>query len=185
MWDFGIITFTPWVRYSYPFSAIGEEQLQINGLYFPKSWFTSWYKGKIKILETAIETPENHQKWQGIVIWLLRFGALSVCHPYKKNEGRCPEASALFVFSGLKGDLSSLYCYWSVSFPWTTPLVSHSWSLGCSSLQSSRLSSWWPSYNWCSLWGRPGLFVRQPTQNPRSEERRVGKECRSRWSPYH
>ncbi len=25
-----------------------------------------------------------------------------------------------------------------------------------------------------------------PVQNPvRSEERRVGKECRSRWSPYH
>ena len=23
------------------------------------------------------------------------------------------------------------------------------------------------------------------TANPRSEERRVGKECRSRWSPYH
>jgi len=22
-------------------------------------------------------------------------------------------------------------------------------------------------------------------QDPRSEERRVGKECRSRWSPYH
>ena len=22
-------------------------------------------------------------------------------------------------------------------------------------------------------------------QQPRSEERRVGKECRSRWSPYH
>src|SRR3989454_12569106 len=30
--------------------------------------------------------------------------------------------------------------------------------------------------------GRPG-----PTdlKGPRSEERRVGKECRSRWSPYH
>ena len=25
----------------------------------------------------------------------------------------------------------------------------------------------------------------QPTNLPRSEERRVGKECRSRWSPYH
>ena len=26
----------------------------------------------------------------------------------------------------------------------------------------------------------------QPSQGPeRSEERRVGKECRSRWSPYH
>ena len=23
------------------------------------------------------------------------------------------------------------------------------------------------------------------SQHPRSEERRVGKECRSRWSPYH
>ena len=22
-------------------------------------------------------------------------------------------------------------------------------------------------------------------EHPRSEERRVGKECRSRWSPYH
>ena len=27
--------------------------------------------------------------------------------------------------------------------------------------------------------------VRQATQGLRSEERRVGKECRSRWSPYH
>ena len=25
----------------------------------------------------------------------------------------------------------------------------------------------------------------QPMQRVRSEERRVGKECRSRWSPYH
>ena len=23
------------------------------------------------------------------------------------------------------------------------------------------------------------------SEDPRSEERRVGKECRSRWSPYH
>ena len=27
--------------------------------------------------------------------------------------------------------------------------------------------------------------IRQHLINPRSEERRVGKECRSRWSPYH
>src|SRR2546430_12427045 len=25
----------------------------------------------------------------------------------------------------------------------------------------------------------------EPEKNSRSEERRVGKECRSRWSPYH
>ena len=27
--------------------------------------------------------------------------------------------------------------------------------------------------------------IRRAWQNLRSEERRVGKECRSRWSPYH
>ena len=29
------------------------------------------------------------------------------------------------------------------------------------------------------------LFVEAPSNPVRSEERRVGKECRSRWSPYH
>ena len=28
-------------------------------------------------------------------------------------------------------------------------------------------------------------IVRGPADDSRSEERRVGKECRSRWSPYH
>ena len=28
-------------------------------------------------------------------------------------------------------------------------------------------------------------MVRTAKVTPRSEERRVGKECRSRWSPYH
>ena len=30
--------------------------------------------------------------------------------------------------------------------------------------------------------GRPEMTE---NKSPRSEERRVGKECRSRWSPYH
>ena len=29
------------------------------------------------------------------------------------------------------------------------------------------------------------LLIRRPGRGARSEERRVGKECRSRWSPYH
>src|SRR3989441_10641162 len=40
--------------------------------------------------------------------------------------------------------------------------------------------------------GRPNVLVRYPNgitgeffYQKRSEERRVGKECRSRWSPYH
>ena len=28
-------------------------------------------------------------------------------------------------------------------------------------------------------------LAKRPEEQPRSEERRVGKECRSRWSPYH
>ena len=35
--------------------------------------------------------------------------------------------------------------------------------------------------------GKGSAFVRTKLKNviTRSEERRVGKECRSRWSPYH
>ena len=41
---------------------------------------------------------------------------------------------------------------------------------------------------WLFLGGEPGLaqLARNAVQSvTRSEERRVGKECRSRWSPYH
>ena len=31
----------------------------------------------------------------------------------------------------------------------------------------------------------PAIAPQQPVDTTRSEERRVGKECRSRWSPYH
>src|SRR6266704_4712135 len=34
------------------------------------------------------------------------------------------------------------------------------------------------------FWGKAGWKI-GPGGRPRSEERRVGKECRSRWSPYH
>ena len=33
--------------------------------------------------------------------------------------------------------------------------------------------------------GMPFAIAQQLASRPRSEERRVGKECRSRWSPYH
>ena len=32
---------------------------------------------------------------------------------------------------------------------------------------------------------KDGKLILVTAINPRSEERRVGKECRSRWSPYH
>ena len=39
---------------------------------------------------------------------------------------------------------------------------------------------------WYQYWLEHRLFSSKPDgREPRSEERRVGKECRSRWSPYH
>ena len=35
------------------------------------------------------------------------------------------------------------------------------------------------------IWSIPGVRRYQTGDSERSEERRVGKECRSRWSPYH
>src|SRR3989441_13366846 len=42
--------------------------------------------------------------------------------------------------------------------------------------------------NWCDglkNWSNDMTTMRVHTRVARSEERRVGKECRSRWSPYH
>src|SRR5256885_16179892 len=35
------------------------------------------------------------------------------------------------------------------------------------------------------VWWLLAMALQEQTTRPRSEERRVGKECRSRWSPYH
>ena len=40
-------------------------------------------------------------------------------------------------------------------------------------------------FGWQLLVIQPELEKEQAQQALRSEERRVGKECRSRWSPYH
>ena len=43
-------------------------------------------------------------------------------------------------------------------------------------------------YSRCRICGRPHAYLRKYGICRicfRSEERRVGKECRSRWSPYH
>src|SRR3954451_25498417 len=42
-----------------------------------------------------------------------------------------------------------------------------------------------PGSTVCTRWWRPVRSSTWSGRSPRSEERRVGKECRSRWSPYH
>ena len=50
------------------------------------------------------------------------------------------------------------------------------WKYSCSPLEGNRNET---ICNFCGLVMKSGGISR------RSEERRVGKECRSRWSPYH
>src|SRR5216683_2147846 len=56
-------------------------------------------------------------------------------------------------------------------------------------VRDTILASWWRSRRWNVAADHIDLsYVRDPdldTPLTRSEERRVGKECRSRWSPYH
>src|SRR2546422_3640127 len=65
---------------------------------------------------------------------------------------------------GRKGVLMATSLFW-VGFPYLLMGFTHSYLmlLGCVALVGFGNSLW----------------------HPRSEERRVGKECRSRWSPYH
>src|SRR5476649_1799688 len=88
---------------------------------------------------------------------------------FEKSSVKKPAMATekFFFFSSRRRHTISL-CYWSSDV--------------CSSDLRCRRRRWPRS---------PARFRRRserpaiPTNAPRSEERRVGKECRSRWSPYH
>src|SRR3712207_7711976 len=46
-----------------------------------------------------------------------------------------------------------------------------------------RYGPWQTAYERLTRWSADGTWTKLLAR--RSEERRVGKECRSRWSPYH
>ena len=61
----------------------------------------------------------------------------------------------------------------------SSPRETSSWNNGSSCWRASRIGIRWPDRH------PTGTHYSLRTQRDRSEERRVGKECRSRWSPYH
>ena len=59
-------------------------------------------------------------------------------------------------------------------------------ALVCSGLDGSPRGACWEVVSLLSCWGQSGRHLElHCLGSSRSEERRVGKECRSRWSPYH
>src|SRR3989449_8497539 len=54
---------------------------------------------------------------------------------------------------------------------------------GAADLLRRLIRGWWQSIGETHASGIPKLMMAEAGN--RSEERRVGKECRSRWSPYH
>ena len=50
---------------------------------------------------------------------------------------------------------------------------------------SENDKGWTKELNRVSFNGAPAKYDIRTWSPDRSEERRVGKECRSRWSPYH
>src|SRR2546430_9723960 len=63
--------------------------------------------------------------------------------------------------------------------------VARRFASGCTRFRSSALFKWRAPYLLSIPSCSKKYFAGRVTRNTRSEERRVGKECRSRWSPYH
>src|SRR3712207_8363539 len=76
--------------------------------------------------------------------------------------------------------------YWR---DWSSDVCSSDLAIGWSSQEHYRLegrpiSGWWVGA--ARVGGdSASRHTARPRRPTRSEERRVGKECRSRWSPYH
>src|SRR2546430_3005783 len=69
--------------------------------------------------------------------------------------------------------------------PWESDLCRGSGSGRCASARWTRTPKGISQAERAKSWRNTRWLRRQARRARRSEERRVGKECRSRWSPYH
>src|SRR5256885_16972768 len=83
----------------------------------------------------------------------------SVVHTHPKTE-----TSLMTSISNYRGIIPAISCPFTPDHRIDEPAL-------------RRLASW--------LAGHEGVVAVMTNGHTRSEERRVGKECRSRWSPYH
>src|SRR2546430_6722965 len=77
-------------------------------------------------------------------------------------------------------DVCSSDLHWIIDPSHTNKVTVEVSGLNQATLQALQQSDWQPAQ-----WPRLLSVYAEPADLTRSEERRVGKECRSRWSPYH
>src|SRR2546427_8600556 len=84
------------------------------------------------------------------------------------------------------------------ALPILVPLAARHQKTGAAAMEGSQAACSWACNSWTECTSMlpmdfmpstaasaPKMVVKVVTRARRSEERRVGKECRSRWSPYH
>src|SRR2546429_5878637 len=125
-------------------------------------------RGKRAKVESFGTEEARMFEWTTARIWLLFFSS-------RRRHTRCSRDWSSDVcssdLSGISGTLQAPY--WSLCYA-----LAHlaSWEghgrIGMRKETKSFAIARWVALVWVLVWFR-------------SEERRVGKECRSRWSPYH
>src|SRR5258707_13848225 len=111
------------------------------------------------------------------------FSDLLLSMPFQMPQDFINLSRAVGILSGMCTGLDPAFDPWREMQPFTEKLLEETSDRTKSALGGSRnpLESFRGLPTRASL----DLAVKVLTDFMRSEERRVGKECRSRWSPYH
>ena len=118
----------------------------------------------------------------------IKLNKFQKCLTYLGENGSIKSLKFLFAFVGGALDLIHSSVIFSIIFSASSnrPSLDSSSARAFQALDFSHslfisLIDFFFASSWLSLDVAPALFA----IFSRSEERRVGKECRSRWSPYH
>ena len=124
-----------------------------------------------------------------------RIGNVSLHSAYRPKEEALRAVSEIGAHEGLESVVFGLGFGYHVTamlekFPGRVTVVEPSMEIFQAFLSSIDLQSFLPRTRFLIAEPTPKILARNDSANwnifrYRSEERRVGKECRSRWSPYH
>src|SRR3989449_4452977 len=149
--------------------------------------YTTLFRSVARVLRRALELDPTN-RWPDVASFRRRLWHTRVW-PYQRNAIGIAIGCTLLGL-GIRASMpapSTLRFHVAAATWEADPEAARSDSVACALAQNldrypelsahcvSGLGRWWPG----------GAHIAVETATERSEERRVGKECRSRWSPYH